>query len=455
MGRLRLGAILALSLAALSRPVRAAEITNVASADPDHLFNLHITMRWDRIQERAKITREQADPSLNPPFGEVVSVDELRYTRVKNAFVSRIAIGLYRDLELHTEIPYVLGDDDTWRYATVNGLPVEPTSTIRNNAVDAMNQPCPIPAGETQPRCELFPVAPSTTVFHGGRMGDVLVGLAWGIFNDRRDDTKPFWLVGADVTLPTSSLYDPVAGRETRTTWSSPYSVSGNTGPVGEKVWKWDLYTVLSRRLGPIDPYFRAHVTGMTRSSQTYSNCLHADELSTRTPAEMTLAGAQNCKDPSWEEDAGAQLPWVAGLLFGTEVVPYENKAEEQKVTIDVRLYADYTSSQRFYNQLTDASGKIHRTDPFLTAGALLGVYLRASRYVSLHADASLAMETSHFLTGESLGRAGVTSGDVTGVTANPNLNPNFDWRYDPPGRRFRITEDAIFAFSVAGVLQF
>lgn len=447
MGRLRLGAFLAVTLATLAQPVRAAEITTVASADPDHLFNLHISMRWDRTQERGKITREQADPNANPPFGEVFPVDELRYTRVTNAFVSRIAVGLYRDLELHTEIPYILSDDDTWRFALVNGLPVEPTSTIEHNTIDAMNRTC------TTSPCPLFPVGSSTTVFHGGSLGDVLVGLAWGIFNDKRDDTKPFWLVGADVTLPTATLYDPAVDRGAN--WSSPYASSSHTGPVGEKVWKWDLYTVLSRRLGPIDPYFRAHLTGMRRSNQTYSNCLHADDLAGRTPAEMTIAGAANCKDPSWQDAAGAQLPWIAGLVFGTELVPYEDRAEDQKVTIDVRAYADYTSSQRFYNQLTDANGRLNKTDPYLVAGGLLGLYLRASRFVSLRADASLAFETSHFLTGESLGRTGVTSGDVSGATANANLNPNFDWRYDAPGRRFRITDDVIFAFSVAGVLQF
>ncbi len=451
MGRLRLGAFLAVTVAALAHPVRAAEITTVASADPDHLFNLHISMRWDRTQERGKITREQADTSLNPPLGEVVPVDELRYTRTKNAFVSRIAVGLYRDLELHTEIPYVLSDDATWRFALVNGLPVEPTSTIEHNTVDAMNQPCTTsPGGE----CPLFPVGPSTTVFHGGRLGDVLVGLSWGVFNDKRDDTKPFWLVGADVTLPTAALYDPAVDRGAD--WSSPYAQTGHSGPVGEKVWKWDLYTVLSRRLGPIDPYFRAHVTGMTKSNQTYSNCLHADDLASRTPAEMTLAGAQNCKDPSWHDAAGAQLPWIAGVLFGTELVPYEDRVEDQKVTIDIRLSADYTSSQRFYNQLTDANGRLNRTDPYLTASALLGLYLRASRFVSLRADASLGFETSHFLTGESLGRDGATMADLAGGTATAGLvNPNFDARYDLPGRRFRITDDVIFAFSVAGVLQF
>jgi hypothetical protein len=449
MGRLRLGAILACSLAALASPARAAEITKVASAEPNDLFNLHVTFRWDHQQERGKITREQADPNVNPPFGEVMEVDELRYSRVRNAIVPRVAIALYRDLELHAEIPYVPGDDQSWRYALVNGLPVEPNSTIKNNTVDAMNQPCsPAP-------CAIFPVGSPSTVFHGGHFGDLVTGLAWGIFNDQRDDTKPTWLVGADLTFPTATLYDPGADRASRPTWTSPFSSSGNVGPFGEKVWKYDVYTAISRRMGPIDPYFKAHVTGMHPSSKTYSNCDHAAELNGAAVAQMTNAAVANCADPGWKTDAGAQLPWIAGLVFGTELVPFESKQDDQKVTVDVRVFADYTSSQRFYNPLTDATGKLLATEAYVTAGGYFGVYLRASRYVSLRADASLGMNTSHFLSGESLGRAGVDQGDVTGVTPNANLNPNFDWRYDAPGRRFRITEDTLFAFSVAGILEF
>jgi hypothetical protein len=450
MRRPRLRALTACTLVALAAPAGAAEITRVATSESGNLFDLHVSLRWDRTQVRGKITREQADPALNAPFGGIANVDELRYTRVTNTLVPRVAVGLHRDLELHVELPYVLADDHTWRFAVVDGFSVEPVSTIANNTIDAMNQPCD-PTGAA---CPLFPVAPSTTVYHGGRAGDVKAGFAWGIFSDARDDTKPFWLVGADLTFPTASAYDPAAGRNA-TSWASPHVSSGNSGKFGEKVWKYDLYTVLSRRLGPVDPYFKAHVTGMQRSSGTYSNCDRAAELASFTPAQATIAGAANCS--SWGDDADARLPWIGGLTFGAEFVPYENPSEDQKVSIDVRAFGDYTSSQRFYNPLTDMTGKLHATEPYLTIGGLVGLYLRASRYVSLHASGSLATQTAHFLTGESLGRGAVAdpARDITGATANPDLNPNYDWRYDAPGRRFRFTESSVFGLSVAGVLQF
>jgi len=450
MRRLRLRALAACTLVALAAPAGAAEIGRVATSESGNLFDLHVSLRWDRTQLRGKLTREQADPALNAPFGETANVDELRYTRVTNTLVPRIAVGLHRDLEVHVELPYVLADDHTWRFALVDGFSVQDDSTITNNTIDAMNQPCD-PTGAA---CPLFPVAPSTTVYHGGRGGDVKAGFAWAVFSDTRDDTKPSWLVGADLTFPTASMYDPAAGPRTAT-WASPHVSSGNPGPFGEQVWKYDLYTVLSRRLGPIDPYFKAHVTGMQRSSGTYSNCDRAAALADPAIAEATFAGAANCAD--WGDDAGARLPWIAGLTFGTELVPYENTSEDQKVSIDVRAFADYTSSQRFYNPLTDMTGKLHETEPYLAMGGLVGIYLRASRFVSLHASGSLATQTAHFVTGESLGRGGVADAgrDITGATANADLNPNYDWRYDAPGRRFRFSETSVFALSIAGVLQF
>ncbi len=434
MGRFFLGAFAAiLGTILLPAPAGAAEITRVASrGEPGNPFDLQVTIRWDRLQRAAQITREVPDGAIP---GAIVDGDELRWSRTTNAVVPRVSIALYKDLAIHFEWPYVLGDDQEWRFGLVGGVPTggipSVISSIESNAVDAAGAPCTV-------ACPLFPVAPKTTVYHGGKAGDLRAGVAWGVFNDRKDPTKPFWLVGLDVTFPTAALYDPAGGRLTRTIWSSPHNVSGNSGPFGEKVWKWDLYTVLSRRLGPIDPYVKAHLTRMSKSSATYSNCEHVAALATRTVPEMNPSAIGDCADPAWEKEASAKLPWVAGLTLGTELVPWEDDAERQKMAIDLRLRGDYTSSSRFYNELTDANGKLNWTEDHFTMGAFLGVYLEASRYVSLHATASLSTTTPHFITGE----------------PDP-ANPNFDARYDTPGRRFRISEVSLFQVAFGGVLTF
>ncbi|WP_242393429.1 hypothetical protein [Anaeromyxobacter oryzisoli] len=451
MGRLRQGLTTAILFAAMTGPAGAAELTRIQSAEPDDPFALQISVRWDHTQERATISREQA----YAPAATTEDLNELRYSRVQNDFVTRVALALYTDVELHAELPYSFTDDVAWRFGTRNGMPVSAsTSSIATNGIDAMGQACAVSP------CPLFPVSgKDTTVFHGGKLGDLRAGLAWAIFNDRRDDTKPTWLVGLDVTFPTATLYDPATGRNGL--WQSPNAVDSNRAPSGEKVWRYDFYTALSKRIGPVDPYVKAHVTAVLPSSSTYSNCDHVGDLAipaNGAPAQMTLAAITNCSSSKWKDDAKAKLPFVAGLTFGTELVPFEDTAEGQKVSFDFRAFADYTSSSRFYNELTDASGKLHYTDAYLTMGGFAGVYLKASRWVSLQATASLATKTSHWLSGESLGKGKGSvpaCSDLSGASACADLNPNFDWRYDAPGNRFRISEVSVFSVGVAGVLTF
>jgi hypothetical protein len=424
------GAFTALALAAIAVPAGAAEITRIAtSAEPGNPFDLDLGVRWDRTVESATITREKTGTAPDP--GVIVEGDRLRYLRTRNAIVPRIAIGLWRDVELHAEVPYVLGDDQQWRYGMHYGHATGPgTDSISTNSIDANGNPC-VPGP-----CPIFPVDPTTTDYHGGRAGDLKIGIAWGVFNDRKDDTKPFWLVGLDVTAPTATRWDPGKNRTTDT-WYSPYRVQANPGPIGEKIWKWDFYTALSKRYRYFDPYVKAHAQLALKSASTYSNCDAVDAATVPgTVQQMNSSAVAACAASA--SAAGAKLPFVAGMTVGTEVIPYEDARESQKLALDFRLYGDVTTSQRFYNELTAATGKLLQTEGYLEMGALAGLYLRASKYVLLTAQASIATRTSHYLTGES---------DTT--------NPNFDWRYDAPGRRFRISEVSIFELSFGGVLQF
>ena len=128
-------------------------------------------------------------------------------------------------------------------------------------------------------------------------------------------------------------------------------------------------------------------------------------------------------------------------------------------MSVDLRVFADYTSRQRFYNELTDATGKLHMTQGYLEMGGLAGLYVRASKYVLMQATASLSTRTAHYLTGEALGKGDswpAVDGPTGPAPSDPAaMNPNFDWRYDAPGRRFRISEVSVFELSVGGVLQF
>jgi hypothetical protein len=436
MGRL-IAVITAFTLLSPAAPAAAAELTRViSSGEPDHAFGLDLSLRWDRTQKRASITREYMDVTGGSatPFGDLKELQQLRYTETSNVIVPRVVFGLWEDLQLQFELPYYLSQETTWRRAAGVGVPALP-DTISGNMLDPDGNRY---ASGTHP---LFPVDGSQTVFHGSATGDLKVGLSWAPFAQKRDDTKPTWVVGLELTLPTAKLYDPVLDRNQY--WESPYSVAAKTGPVGQKVWRYTFQTAMSRHLGPIDPYLKASLTLMQKSSSTYSNCDHAADLVTPpvAGADPQLKAGADVACAANPDRWGAKLPKLASLTFGTELVPYEEAATNQKIALDLRVTADYTSASRWYNELTDATGKLLATEASMTFTGRVGVIFRASEYVSVQAAGSLGWVTPHYLTGEDLSSAAA--------------NPNFDWRYDAPGRRFRATSGSVFDLQVSGLLAF
>ncbi len=428
MGRL-FAAITAITLLLPPAPAAAAELTRVASSgEKDNPFDLDLSVRWERTQRKATVAREYIDPAggAADPFATVQELQQLRLVETTKQVVARVAVGLWEDLQLHAELPYVLSQETNWRRAA--GVGTDVPDTITDNAVDPDGGACVGP-------CAIFPADGDQTVFHGGTTGDLKVGLAWAPFAEKRDDTKPTWVFGLEVTFPTAKLYDPAEGRNAF--WDSPYAVATSVGPVGQKVWRYAFTTAISKRLGPVDPYLKLGLTRLQRSSGTYSNCDHAAELALagQGPADMA---ARCAADPS---SGAARLPWLLGLTFGAELVPYDDAAAGQKIAFDLRLSADYTSRARWYNELTDATGRLHATQPYVTLAGRLGLVFRASEYVAVQASAALGWVSPHDLTGEELASAATSA--------------SFDWRTDAPGRRFRATEASVFDLQVSGTLQF
>jgi len=223
----------ALAALALAPAARGAEITRVASAaDPDDPFDLDITVVYRHATQNGKITRESCDTLPCTPTSKIIDSAELRFTRTADLPTARVAIGLYHDLELHVELPWVLGDDRQYKYA--DGVS-DANSSIYNEAYDASGL---TGAGSACPGgapCPIFQVG--QTAYHGKAFADMLVGVAWGILSERRDDTKPTWVVGLDVTLPSAGRYDP-------STAPGSYD-KANPAAVGEKIWRYDVWTAL------------------------------------------------------------------------------------------------------------------------------------------------------------------------------------------------------------------
>jgi len=426
MGRLR--SLLAV-LAALHAGVAvAAEVTRVSSSgEPESAFDLSISVRFERTDRRATISRETGFLQ-EFPVGRVSDEPELTYSQVTSRLVPRLAFGLWHDLELRAELPYVLADEPTWKDSGAAGA-----SSISQNRLTPDGGLC-------SGTCPMFPVG---RTLHAGGLDDLRIGVAWGILNERRQQWIPSWLVSLDVTAPTAPRYDPAADRLSAASFfDAPSFAKPKRVAVGRKIWVYELGTALSKRMGPVDPYFKAFVRIPQRSPQTYSNCEHAAAL--QAVGQMPSAAATSCTRPQWKTAALADPPVVGGMAFGIELVPYEDRASTQKWAVDLRLGGDFTSRGRWYNELTPATGKLLANEPYFTASALLGTTLQASRYVLLGLSGTFQHDFPHFITGERATRQGL-----------PDENPNFDWRWDPAGRRFRVSEVLVWSVSATAQLRF
>src|SRR3989442_4768214 len=197
---MRLGRVIPFLLVAL--PALAAQVTDVATGmDEDRPFELDLQATYQHRRDSTRIRRE------NLQGGAIALVDELQHDRTLDQIDFRVAMGLFRGLELHILAPYVLRDAQDWDYATVNGVSVAPSSTLANNTISISG--CGNPGSCTTP--QPIVVAPGHSQRSGFR--DPTIGLAWAIVDEGREvrlrpDVYPpgaavaAWVVGAHYTFP-------------------------------------------------------------------------------------------------------------------------------------------------------------------------------------------------------------------------------------------------------------
>jgi hypothetical protein len=421
---------------ALPRAAVGAEVTRVATAfEADAPFGLNLDVGFSRTWRQGTILREnhQLDASKNPVTVDVV---ELRYTRQTNQLPMRAAFGVYHDIELHVGTSLVLSDNQSWGYASGT---TDATSTIYNNVIN--------PRCTSSPTESCAPLASAQPIFkvpgasYRAGLGDFALGISWALFNDQKDDTKAKWVISFDYQIPTAAAANP-----------SQNTTPGSTGGIGDKVHRFNFSTAISKRLGPVDPYVRFSYSLPTQAPGYWNNC---------NPGGAALGYPENCGVGQWTpQETGIKPPHVAGLVFGAEFYPYDEPAKHQRVGVDLQLGGLWISQGRTYNELSDALGKLLYTDEYLTVGGQVGIYARAAQYVQLRLNASLYRDTDHFLTNEPIGScSGSAPGggpcNISVGGANKDISPNFDFRYDQPGRRFLISQSMVYSVMATGTLSF
>jgi hypothetical protein len=410
---------------------RGAEITRVASsADPGHPFGFFIDVGYDFLLERGKLTREwyQSGTSLD--------VDELKYERARHSLTLDAYIGLYQDLQFHFGMPIIFADNRSWAFA--QGTDATNTTIYRNCVQpDGTNYPGCTPGGAlpTDPRSRLFEVDGAKS-FRSG-IGNLTFGLAYAFFSQKRDDTKPTWTASFDYTAPTAAAVNP----------SEPTTAS-TRGPIGDRIHRYTFATALSKRISFVEPYFQLWYTLPFRGPGFYSNC---DD-----PSAARQGRPQNCGVAGWDRKAtGISPAHQGGVRFGTEVVVFENEAMKQRFAFDVRGLIHYISEGRDYNEMSDLLGKLLYSQDYVRLGGQVGFVGHAAEYVRLAAWVSLEYQSEHFVTREEPGQDFNNNKTIDFTGAPDEINPNYDWRVDHPGRRFRITESSVFKVFVQATFAF
>ncbi|RME20583.1 MAG: hypothetical protein D6806_16105 [Deltaproteobacteria bacterium] len=393
--------------------LRAAEITDVIdAADGDDPFDFNIDINFSSTLNRSKITHEWSDAWTDT---ERPDYNELRYQQQIYRMDYMIEIGLYHDLELYVNLPWIISDKKSIGY--VKGVSGTNSTLYRPGATE-----------------NALGVDPSTSpeVKRAG-IGDMKIGVKWAPFNDERVDTESVWVFGLEYTIPSGSLNDP------------QQAVGGGTGGVGMGHHILTPYIMFSHRFKVLDPY-----VGVWGS--------------------IPIQGKEAKK-------IGLTVPYQGGFFTGLEIVPWENPDKHQKFAIDVRLTSDFIAEadsngedniRGTITELTDflacystdcTSGggdpatlrQVQYQSNFARFGAHLGFTIRAAEFVRFRAGVSLEHQTEHFLSGADPCLDSNGDGDCTGEQPSNYFNRI----YDLPGKRIRVEETTLFTYWVTGMVTF
>ena len=458
-----------------STVANAALVTQVAGgSEPNKAVDVNIDLDWRYISQSSTITREYFDAVKKTSY----DATELKYSRSTHIMDAALRFGVYRGLELHFILPYALSDQENWSYATINGVSVAKGSTIANNNINASQ---PTDTNKGIPVTPLFAVP--GRIYHAGLM-DPKIGFAWAIFDPERAASLPAtlypprvrtpgWVVGFDYTMPIANIWDPSKANAANADSNNPLAEG-----VGAHKFTW--WIAMSKRLGIVEPFFKLHYTLPIAASRAYDNCNIAlaglnGKPQDPTASVMSAEGQAACKvdgkDTYWIGKTALEPQHVGGVLVGADLFALEQGKSGPNIQISLQFSADYVSQGRDYTELSDAMRKLTFSDQYFSLFSKIVVDFRFSKYLHWLTNFQVGGKTPHFLTAERVGddrfgehfstdpsdKAGLPDGKVLlgAVNGFTEVNPNYDWRVDQPGRRFRAVDTVVVAFSTGLTANF
>jgi hypothetical protein len=505
-----LAAILASRQAPADEPVKATEpkilqepgeITEVVDAfDDGDPFDLHITLGFQHTWKSANIRRETVldQPGLSSGGYTASTMNVAAYSESTSRLNTRVDVGLYKDLAFYLRMPIILNNS-----RSLAGL----DGSDRMQGVVLAGAP-----GE-----QVFSL-PFNSPNRSG-IEYLALGIDGNIMNQARDATKPTWIMGLEVRVNVSEpmrACAPAAGlglnqknaqvqcahpsdvnRDgigSNTSWTDlsgqthqlEGNFSGQRSPgVSRGTTMLEFHTYVSRRVKYIEPYggLRAMFEFPTSSSDFGQTDLQGS-LVNHAPLEG----------------------WV---IMGLQVIPWENREQFQRVTIDGRIQGAYRSEGRDYSELFDALGSsdalslrrpqysdyMRNGDPATNTGAnqsvanpnsqkvyvtgltdvqahgkfgMFGsVTWQAGEYVKFQAGLGYTRVQGHFITMDQpcnpdfkndpakMGPCHSGGVSIGGYTATGIPNPNYRPGINHVGTRFKVDDVSLVDLWLNGVVMF
>ncbi|MBL8604759.1 MAG: hypothetical protein JNK72_22725 [Myxococcales bacterium] len=442
-----------------------ARVTDVVdSFDQGSSFSVRLSAGYLYSNRSAQIERElrvsDARGLGTTQFAHVADAQESTHSLLVGA-----EIGLFRDLALTIGAPIVLSNRRQLR------LPAGADAQAVNDALrDGWSH-------NGQPTT-LF--SPNFDSPERSGVDQIRLGLQWAVFNQRRDPSRPTWMVGFEWRPPVGAALSACQATSGGTVCPNPADVpalppgggsaSSGAAPsrannaayqpgISRGVHGIYFQTMLSRRIGYLEPYAGFDILAEFPTRESPFRYLD-------TPYGMLATFP----------------PIVSSLTVGTEIIPWENRETWQRLVIDLRVRGTYRSQGRDYSMLYDALGTstsrallapgcpsnvrgndgscqpgrevyfdgLTGTASHVVIAGGLGITVQPAKFLRFSLGGNFAWISPHLLTNTD--------------ACNPNTQPPADhpeWRggcvsnsapdpqhrpvIDQPGGRFRSTSDTQF----------
>ncbi|MCA9669200.1 MAG: hypothetical protein KC503_26570 [Myxococcales bacterium] len=435
--------------------------TELASAfDKDDPWDFHVSLGYSRRLKRGSVVRQLVGRDITQ--ANVENVKELRYSQTTHKLNVRAEFGVFWDLQLHIEFPIILSDNRVLSFAqnggsscgtpaSTNCVTPRNSTTVRDGFVNGgAMAPDQIAVAGSQgaPGGRVLPIRSG--------LDQINFGLTWAVLNQKRDDTKPTWVIGFEARLAAGSTmrYDPA-------------NPQANTA-VGRGLHQMHWWTAVAKRFPYIDAWIGFH----------YLMPIERDD---------SLFHETDFPGSGQERHEPRHIGW---LEAGLEVIPWEDKKQQHKFTIEIGGRLEGIFEGRGYSPIWEllagqpnlartcldssiwnngtyckAAGDvipypgITRIENHLNFFGSLALNLQVTKYFQARLMFAIGHEQDHDITFADAGRAICNPSNPSSrgcqgeldVNDPVQVNPMYRPLVDTNGRRYRVAEATVFdiAFSL------